>query len=323
MIPVFIYLELKKRKFAIRWRDEDLLRKVFPKLDSFYIINVLLKSIVVFISILLIAGPGSYNVKQEESRNGIDIIFTLDISKSMVAEDMKPNRIEAAKNVINEFISKLKDDRIGMTIFAGKPFISIPLTFDYDTVSEIVKGINTDSINQNIPGLSGTAIGDALIQSCDSLTKIGSDEKRSKVIILITDGEANLGINPELAAKYASEKKIKIYSVGIGDPSGTLLFTTDKYGVKQYFLDNLGNPIKSGLDEKTLNYISANTGGKYYVAKDFNSLSKIFEDLSDLNKTDIKVTTIRNFDFDMKKYLNILVLSLLLLFILNIKYRFD
>jgi Ca-activated chloride channel family protein len=108
--------------------------------------------------IIILANPSTSNTKQEETRNGIDIALVLDISKSMLAEDITPNRIEAAKNVITDFISRLKSDRLAITIFAGKPFVSVPLTFDYDALKEFTKNITTDSVNQNQPGLSGTAI---------------------------------------------------------------------------------------------------------------------------------------------------------------------
>lgn len=323
LVPVFIYLEFRNRRFYIKWQDKDLLNLVFPKINFIYLLNIFLKLILLSLFIIPLAWPGSYNIKKDESRKWIDIVFALDISKSMIAEDVKPSRIEAAKKVIIDFISKLDWDRIWMTIFAWKPFISIPLTFDYLAVSEVVKWINTDSINQNIPGLSWTAIWDALIQASDSLTKPDSLPNRSKVIILVTDWEANLWVDPKLATKYCFEKNIKIYSVWIWDPAWVELYTTDQFWNKKYFLDNTWNPIKATIDENTLRYISNTTLWEFYLAKDSNSLSSIFQALEKLNKTEIKIKTIKSFDLEIDYYLNIFIFVLFILLFLNIKYHFE
>jgi Ca-activated chloride channel family protein len=121
-------------------------------------------------------------------------MLVVDISKSMLAEDITPNRIEAAKKTIDTFLSKIETDRVGIILFAGKPFASVPLTFDYDAVRNILSEVNTDNINQTIPGLSGTAIGDAILSATDTLKRNEkNDEKeRTKTIILLTDGEANM-----------------------------------------------------------------------------------------------------------------------------------
>jgi len=115
---------------------------------------------------------------------------------------------------------------------------------------------------------------------------------RKKVIIVLTDGEANMGVDPVIAAKLAKEQDVKIYTLGIGDPDGTDLYVTDKYGQKQYFIDQTGKPLRATLDEKTLTDIADITGGSYYNAKDENSLSLIFHELEKLTKTELKTTSI-------------------------------
>lgn len=141
-------------------------------------------------------------------------MLVMDISKSMLAEDIAPNRIEAAKKTIDTFLQRLDSDRVGILLFAGKPFASVPLTFDYDAVRTVFTDISTDSINQTIPGLSGTAIGDAILSATDTLDR-NAEKNRTKTIILLTDGEANIGIDPTIATKYAHEKHVRIYTIGI------------------------------------------------------------------------------------------------------------
>lgn len=213
----------------------------------------------------------------------------------MLAEDIKPNRIEVAKRVMSDFVSRFTSDRLAIVLFAGKPFLSTPLTFDYTALVYAVEQMTTDSIRQDIPGLSGTAMGDGLLVALDTLMgdeKDSANRERKKVIIMLTDGEANMGINPTIAAKLAKEQDVKIYTLGIGDPAGTELYVTDRFGEKQYFLDQTGKPIRATLDEKMLTSIADITGGKYYNAKDENSLTEVFKELEKLTKTEMKTTSV-------------------------------
>ncbi len=158
------------------------------------------------------ADPRITETHKDTSKNGIDIAIVLDISKSMLAEDISPSRITAAKKAIIRFIEARPNDRISLTIFAGKPFLLSPLTFDSTVLVQIVGSIGVDSIKQEIPGFSGTAIGDGLLLGYQSLE---SEPTREKIIVLLTDGEANLGIDPKASALYAKEKNVSIYTIGL------------------------------------------------------------------------------------------------------------
>lgn len=243
----------------------------------------------------MLANPVSSSIRTEVSKKGIDIAIVFDISKSMLAEDIKPNRIEAAKRVMSDFVSRFTSDRLAIVLFAGKPFLSTPLTFDYTALVDTVEQMTTDSIRQDIPGLSGTAMGDGLLVALDTLKgdeKDSANRERQKVIIVLTDGEANMGINPTIVAKLAKEQGVKIYTLGIGDPAGTELYVTDRFGEKQYFLDQIGKPIRATLDEKMLTSIADITGGGYYNAKDEDSLTEVFKELEKLTKTEMKTTSV-------------------------------
>lgn len=179
------------------------------------------------------ADPRYPYVKTTENKEGTDIVFVFDISKSMLAEDLSPNRLEAAKRVLANFVAKRDGDRFGLVIFAGKPFLLSPLTSDAEAFTAILSKVTTDSIRQEIPGLSGTNIGEGLLLASESLSGTTGD----KNVVLVTDGEANVGIDPKPVAKLMSERKVKIHSIGIGDPKGIDLYVTDKTsGQKTYFL---------------------------------------------------------------------------------------
>ncbi|MDD5197727.1 MAG: VWA domain-containing protein [Candidatus Gracilibacteria bacterium] len=312
LLPFLIWTDFRSRKKGAYFRASVLLEKIYGQSQRKYFYLPLFLKIVLFsLFVCILANPVSSSVRTDISKKGIDIAIVFDISKSMLAEDIKPNRIEAAKRVMSDFVSRFTSDRLAIVLFAGKPFLSTPLTFDYTALVNAVEQMTTDSIRQDIPGLSGTAMGDGLLVALDTLKE---DEKtsprqpslptllpegegsmkseRRKVIIVLTDGEANMGINPTIAAKLAKEQEVKIYTLGIGDPVGMELYVTDRFGEKQYFLDQTGKPIRATLDEKMLTSIANITGGMYYNAKDENSLMKIFKELEKLTKTEMKTTSV-------------------------------
>lgn len=205
-----------------------------------------------------------------------DIMIVFDVSLSMLAEDISPNRIEVARNILLNFISSRKSDRIGLIIFAGKPFVSIPFSSDYRGISSIVSGLSPYLIRQDLPGLSGTNIGDALLLA--NMTYSGS-QSQAKSIILLTDGRANIGIDPIVSASESSENNIQIYPVGIGSLKGGDLYYTDSNGQKSYFYDASGAILQSDLDEPMMKKIAETTGGQYFHGDNRIQLEKVFTDI--------------------------------------------
>ena len=202
-----------------------------------------------------------------------DIMIVFDISLSMLAEDISPNRITMAKNVVRDFILNRTGDRIGLIIFAGKPWISVPFSTDYSGISSIVSGLSPDLIRQELPGLSGTNIGDALLLA--NMAYSGS-RSPARSIILLTDGRANIGIDPIISAAESREQNTKIFPVGIGSLSWSELFYTDSFGVKQYFSDGSGGRLRSDLDEPMMRILAEVTGGEYHHADDRIGLDRVF-----------------------------------------------
>ncbi len=277
-IPVLVYLIYNKyKKYSPYFKFISDLEKVFKrgKLRLFGEIWVIGLILVMFT--LILANPQTINSTQTINKKWIDIVFALDISKSMDANDLQPSRIEAAKNILEKFIDKLKNDRIWLVVFAGKPIVSLPLTFDYNIVKQTIKNITTDTINQNINWLDWTNIWDSLLMA----SNLFKDKKRQKIIILLTDWDTNRGINPQIAAKYLAQKNIKVYTIWIGSPNwGYITYKIWPFIQKQYI---------PPLNWQALKQIAEITNWKYFRATSNDILNKIFKSLEKLTKTNIKV----------------------------------
>ena len=213
-----------------------------------------------------LARPQEISSEEKISKNGVDILIALDISVSMLAEDLKPNRLDAAKKYIDNFVTKLKDDRVGLEIFAGKPFTQSPMTFDYNVIRYYLTDISTENINQRMFGLNGTAIGDAILSA---VNRFKNNPDRTKVLVLLTDGVANVGVDPIFAAEYARADGVKIYTIGIGKNKNS----------------------REGFDEKSLKDIAELTGGKYFWAGNNKSLNDALTQISQLEKKEYKAET--------------------------------
>ncbi len=309
LIPIVLYLFYKKQ---ISWFDFWFLGDIRNHLKSnnykIYIKSILLVLILINF-IIILANPNTTNVSQKIQKNGIDIVIALDISGSMEAEDLKPNRIEAAKNVINQFIWKLKTDRLWLIVFAWKPFTSIPLTFDYNILKETISRLSINNINQQKRSLNGTAIWDAILMS-KTLFKAPKEEnleqykKREKVIILLTDWDANTWVDPVLAWLAAKNEWIKIYTIGIWSEK----WWTITYNVWPFKKQAQIPP----LNDKVLKQIAKDTNWKYFRADNNYTFKAIFDKLSSLEKNDINIEIKKEYS----EYYNIFIYSLAILLIL-------
>ncbi len=279
-IPVF-WTVWKSGKYVSYVRNPG--ERTFGSGGAFRFVRAAAGAIAVLSAAAILADPRYERTVSERKTEGIDIAFVLDLSKSMLAEDILPNRLEVAKRVIAEFVAKREGDRFGLVAFAGKPFLLSPASPSKTAFSEILLRTTTDSIRQEIPGLSGTAMGDGLLLATDAL----SGSVREKVAIVLTDGEANVGLDPEPVAKYAAERGIRIFTVGIGDPKGTDLFVTDAAtGQKRFFTGPDGKPIRAIVDEPLLRGMAETGSGEYGLAKDAESLARVFDRIDRLTKTE-------------------------------------
>ena len=214
-------------------------------------------------------------------REGVDIIIAIDVSSSMLAEDMKPNRITKARQEVRGLIDRLKGDRVGLVAFAGEAFVECPLTLDYSAAEMFLDIIDVGLIPQQ-----GTAIGDAIRKATKAFV---GKERKHKVLILLTDGE-DQNTDPIAAADEARKEGVRIYTIGIGSPAGEPIPITDRNGNKVgYKKDKNGEVIVTKLDEMTLQKIALNTGGKYYNASPGEmELDKVYDDISKMEKKELE-----------------------------------
>jgi len=225
------------------------------------------------------ARPQTKNENQRAEGEGIDIVLCIDVSGSMTAQDFQPNRLEAAKVVATNFVNKRLTDRIGIVIFSGESFTQCPITTDHAVVLSAIKSIRNGLLED------GTAIGSGLATSVDRLR---NSKSKSKVVVLLTDGENNGGlIDPKTAKEIAKTFGIRVYTIGMG---------TDGFA-KQPESTGIGvvmQNVKVSIDEKLLNEIANETGGKYFRAKDNEGLQGIYNEIDKMEKTKIDMVKNKN-----------------------------
>lgn len=243
-----------------------------------YLIHLpfVLRVVVFAMLILVLARPQSTNRWQNTEIEGIDIMLAMDVSTSMLAMDLQPNRIEAAKQVAADFVNGRPNDNIGLTIFAGESFTQCPLTIDHSVMLNMLNTVKCDIAAQGIIE-DGTAIGMGL---ANAITRLKESKAKSKVIILLTDGSNNRGeIAPEMAADIAAQFGIRIYTIGVGT-NGTAPYPT--YGGQV-----VNMPVE--IDENTLTKIASITDGQYYRATSNSKLKDVYEQIDKLERTKLDV----------------------------------
>lgn len=250
------------------------------KVKSFrnYLVHVpfILRVMTLSMIIIVLARPQSTDSWEERKVEGIDIMLASDVSTSMLAMDLKPNRLEASKEVAKEFVAAREHDNIGLTIFAGESFTQCPLTIDHSALSNMIGAVDCEIAAKGIID-DGTAIGMGI---ANSVLRLKDSQAKSKVIILLTDGINNRGeISPESAAEMAKEYGIRIYTIGVGTDRKTAPYPTP-YGVQDV-------PVE--IDEATLKDIASVTDGKYFRATDKKSLSDIYGEIDKLERTKLNV----------------------------------
>ncbi len=256
-----------------------------------------LRMVAIAMVVLVLARPQSFNVTQNVETEGIDILIALDISSSMLAQDFKPDRLEAAKDIAIQFVSGRQNDRIGVVIFAGESFTLCPLTSDLRTVSNQINSIELGLIED------GTAIGVGL---ANAVARLKESDALSKVVILLTDGVNNKGeIAPLTAADIASTFGVRVYTVGVGTHG------TAPYPVQTPFGTRMQD-MKVEIDEDVLKQIADITGGQYFRATDGKGLVRVYEQIDELEKTKIEVieTTRKSEEFLRFALLALLMLTL-------------
>jgi len=291
LIGIFVFWALaRKKKLLARFGDLPLLMKTAPYISFARQRTkvILLLLALVFLSLTLARLQFGTHLELLK-REGIDVVVALDVSNSMLACDMKPNRLEKAKQEIRSIIDRLAGDRIGLVAFAGEAFVQCPLTLDYSAARMLLEAMDVRSVS-----VQGTSLSSAIDAARRSFSQ---KEKKHKVLLLLTDGEDHEGA-AEDAAKEARKDGIKIYTVGIGSLAGEPIPVLDRKGNQVGFKkDEKGEVIVSKLDEMTLQTISLATGGKYYHATAGEmELDRIFSEISKLEKKELEGTLVTRYD---------------------------
>jgi len=255
--------------------------------------------------IVALARPRITSVSTKTSTNkGIDIVMAIDVSASMLAKDLKPNRLEALKKVATDFVNQRPNDRIGIVVYAGESFTQTPITSDKRIIKNTINKIQWGQLD------GGTAIGMGL---GSAVNRLKDSKAKSKVIILLTDGVNNAGfVDPKTATELAKELNIKTYTIGIGTKGTALSPVSMLNGKLQY------QRVKVEIDEDLLKYIAKETGGKYFRATDNTKLRAIYSEINKLEKTEIE--EYKYYNYDEKYRLLVILAGLFLLLEMTLKF---
>ncbi len=294
VLSIFYFITRKRgiKFFAV----DDLPFSMFSDLPIYFLLGVIFA--------VLISNPSKGIEEKTIKKKAVNVMLVLDISGSMRAEDFKPNRLQAAKSVLIDFVKNSKNLRIGLVIFAGRAILKCPLTTDKEALINIIKQVDFTDV-----AVDGTAIGSAILTATKHIRKIKGD----KSIILLTDGENNRGYDPYAATVVAVDNKIKIYTIGLGSQKGAPIpFVDPRTGKKVYLRDMFGRLVLTKIDTALLKKIADLSGGKFWLASNNKLLSDIYSILrKKLDAVYEKKVKIR------KPYYEPFIASLLLIYILK------
>ena len=307
IIAMFFFWAIRyKTKLLAKFGNLDILEKLMQSYSAGRRNMKMVLLILSYIFFIIALANQQIGTKLEEvNREGVDIIVAIDVSESMHAEDIKPNRLEKAKNEVGKLIDLLQGDRIGIVAFAGMAHVQCPLTLDYSAANLFLDIIDTDLIPQ-----PGTAIGTAIRTA---IKAYNTEERKHKVLILITDGEDHES-EPIDAAKEAEQEGVIIYTVGIGSPQGVPIPQYNRSGIQSGFKrDRSGSVVTTKLDVLTLQKIAYQTGGKYYLASSGEAeLDEIYEEIAQLEKKELVSKQFSQYEDRFQIFLIIGLLFLLL-----------
>lgn len=308
-IIVFWMFKRYKRKTKQQFGNQIMVNKLIPDTSKlrenwkFYLFFI-----AVILIIIGIAGPQIGSKLITIKRKGIEIVLALDVSNSMLAEDLKPNRLANAKRAIEKLVDKLQNDKLGLVIFAGEAYTQLPITTDYVSAKMFLNTITPNSVPTQ-----GTDLTKALEHAANSFTP---DSSVTKAIILITDGENHEETAKDAATEIAN-KGIKIYTIGMGSPQGVPIPIRDKFGRQDFKTDKSGNIVISKLNEKLLQEISAIGKGSYFRANNATTgLNNIFDQLDKLDKKELESQAYSDYENHFQIFVIIGLFLLLIEFII-------
>jgi Ca-activated chloride channel family protein len=302
LIVIWIFGNRSRKAARERFAEPVMVRRLSPDYSSGRMAAKFLVRLLAFIfAVLTIARPQFGSRLEEAKREGVEVIIALDVSNSMLATDIKPSRLERAKQAIAQLVDQLRNDRIGLILFAGDAYTQIPITNDYLSAKMFLESAGPDAVSKQ-----GTAIGSAIDLGIRSFTP---ESDKSRALIIITDGE-NHEDNALEEAKLAAEKGIVIHTIGIGSPDGSPI-PVNIDGRTDYLKDRDGNTVITKLDEKGLQEIASVTGGRYVRANNTSlGLNEIYNDIGRMKKSEVNTVMYTEYN---DQFLIPAVITLLLL----------
>lgn len=289
MVGLFVLSEIIRTHTLRKIGDAELIRELMPELSRLRPILKWVALIVAYIFLVVaMVNPKKGTKLKEIKREGAEVIIALDVSNSMLAEDIKPNRLERAKQSIAQILRQMTNDRIGLIVFAGDAYVQLPLTTDYKAAKMFLRSIDTGTVPTQ-----GTDIGKAIELSMSSFTK---EARNNKALIIITDGE-NHEENAINMASQAADFGIMVHAIGMGSPDGVPIPVLTKKGVRDYRKDKEGKVVVTKLNESMLAQIAAAGGGTYVRATNSNTgLRLIFDKIEELEKQEFETRQFKEYD---------------------------
>lgn len=309
IIPVlallYILSVIYKKRALKKFGDLEIIEQLMPYVSKNRPLIKFIFLAVSFAAVIVALADPQFGSKVEiVKKKGAEIIIALDVSNSMLAEDIQPNRLERAKQAISKLIDKLENDRFGLIIFAGDSYIQVPLTTDYAASKMFLSSINTGIVTKQ-----GTAIGSAIDLAMNSFTP---ETEMDKALIVITDGE-NHEDDAIAAAKLAKEKGITIHTIGMGSPEGAPIPIREGYGQTMFLKDRDGNVVISKLDQVVLQQIASETEGIFIRANNSDiGLNKLLEQINKMQKQEVETKIYTEFEHRYQYLLGIAILLLII-----------
>lgn len=300
-LGVLVWQRSAQRKFA----QQRLLKKLSPDRSIFKpILKILTLCLAIFFIVIALVNPKIGTKLETVKREGVDVVFAVDVSKSMLAEDIAPNRIEKAKQLVTQIINGLGSDRIGIIAYAGSAYPQLPITTDYSSAKLFLSQMNTDMLSSQ-----GTAIAEAIELA---KTYYNDEEQTNRVLFIISDGEDHLGEAASIA-EQASQEGIRIFTIGVGDVKGGLIPIKRNGIVQSYKEDKNGEKVITKLDEQTLKDIAAEANGIYINGKNTaDVVSKVKEVLNAMDKKEFEAKQFADFKDRFQWFLGAGILLLFL-----------
>jgi len=316
LVPLFIilfWMMVRWKKKALRlFGETSIISQLIPDVSKSKPVFKFIVLMLAYVFLIFgLANPQVGSKLVEVKRKGVDLMLALDVSNSMLAQDIKPNRLKRAKNAISKLIDMLDGDRIGIIVFAGKAYTQLPITTDYGAAKLFLSTINTGYIP-----VQGTAIGSAIELAESSFDFSDNEKQKNKAIVIISDGE-NHEDDAVATAKAASEKGIVVHTIGMGSPEGAPIPTSERNFNNRFKKDKEGGTVVTKLNEIMLQQIAAASNGTYVRASNSDvGLKKIFKEINKMEQQEYESKTFSDYEDRFQYFIAVCLILLLLEFLI-------